>query len=360
MSGKATKTLLIAYFQEAMAIGFLAGLFQTPAENFHDSEEVEIDIERSDESIATVITDLSTGSNVNNFDGYTNKAFKPPVYSESGSVNSFDLLSREAGDNPFENRAYMAKALIRAMKIFRRLEGKVRRAVEQQAAQVLQTGTLTLVDGKGNGAYTLDFKPKATHFPTAGTTWGQVGATPVSDLKALAEVIRTDGLSNPDTLIFGEKAFDEFLKDSEVQTLLDNRRMNLGAVAPEMRGMGATYQGYIWLGSYRFDMWTYNARYNAPVTKASTRYVDTGKVIMLDRMARFDLSFGSIPLLMRSAARIPGLPERMNNREAGFGMTTNSWVNNEGTNLNVSAGTRPLCIPTAIDKYGALDTGLTE
>lgn len=358
MSAKATKTMLAAYFQDAMPVMHLAGLFRTPAQNFHDTEEVEIDIERSGEDIATVITDLSTGTHLNNFDGFTNKTFTPPIYHEQAGINAFELMGREVGQNPFESTSFNAKAILRAMRHFRKLEAKVRRAVELQAAQVLQTGTLTLKDAKGADSYVLDFKPKATHFPTAGTVWGQTGDSKVADLLALAEVIRSDGLSNPDRLEFGEKAFAEFLRDEEVQTLLENRRMELGSVAPQTRGNGGTYQGHIWLGSYRFEMWTYSGRYKDPQTGASTRYWKTGNVGMMDSSARLDLSFGSIPFIQRPARQLAGLPSRIVNSAAGFGMTTNNWVDESGSNLQVTAGTRPLCIPTAIDKFGCLDTGL--
>ena len=358
MSLKATKTMLAAYFQDAMPIMFLAGMFRTPAQNFHDTEEVEIDIERSGEDVATVITDISTGANLNNFDGFTNKTFKPPVYNEQAGINAFELLGREPGQNPFENSTFNAKAIMRAMRHFRKLEGKVRRAVEVQASQVLQTGTLTIKNAKGADAYVLDYKPKATHFPTASTTWGQTGDSKIEDLKALAEVIRADGLGDPDRLVFGERAFSEFLKDEEVLALLNNRRMELGAIAPESRGNGGTFQGFIWLGSYRFEMWTYNGRYKDPQTGVSTRYWDTGKVGMQTSTARLDLSFGSIPFIQRPSRQLAGLPSRITSTVAGFGMTTNNWVDESGSNLNVSAGTRPLCIPTAIDTFGCLDTGL--
>lgn len=360
MSAKATKTMLNVYFQEAMAIMFLAGFFRTPSQNFHDSETVEIDIERCGEDVATVITDMSTGGNVNSFDGFTNKEFKPPVYQEIAGINAFELMGREPGQNPFESTSFNAKAIIRAMKHFRKLEAKVRRAVELQAAQVLQTGTLTLKDAKGADAYVLDYKPKATHFPTASTVWGQTGDSKFDDLKALAEVIRSDGLSNPDRLVFGEKAFSEFMRDEETLTLLNNRRIEIGGIAPESRGNGGTFQGYIWLGSYRFEMWTYNGRYKDPQTGESKRYWNTGSVGMQDSGARLDLSFGSIPFIQRPSRQLAGLPSRINRSSAGFGMTTNNWVDESGSNLNVSAGTRPLCIPTAIDTFGCLDTGLTE
>lgn len=358
MSAKATKIMLAAYFQDAMPTMFLASFFRTPPQNFHDTESVEIDIERHGEDIATVITDLTTGGNVNSFDGFTNKEFKPPVYMEKAGLNAFELLGRDAGDTPFDSPQFNAKAIMRAMKQFRVLEAKVRRGVELQASQVLQTGTLTLLNAAGVSAYVLDYKPKPTHFPTSSTTWGQAGDDKLGDLAALAEVNRSDGLSNSDNLIFGDKAWDEFKKDAAVVELLNSRRMELGAVVPQTRGQGATYQGYIWIGSYRFDMWTYNGRYKHPQTGEATRYLNTGSVVMLDSQARLDLSFGSIPFIQTPTRQLAGLPRRMNNSGSGFGMTTNSWVDNSGTNLNVSAGTRPLCIPTAIDTFGCLDTGL--
>ena len=65
MSGSTTKRMLKAYMQMAQPTLFLSGLFQSPPENFHTSEEVEIDIVRSDEDISIVIQDLSTGYRMN-------------------------------------------------------------------------------------------------------------------------------------------------------------------------------------------------------------------------------------------------------------------------------------------------------
>jgi len=48
MSGTTTTRMIRAYNQMAQPTLFLSGLFQSPPENFHSSEEVEIDIIRSD------------------------------------------------------------------------------------------------------------------------------------------------------------------------------------------------------------------------------------------------------------------------------------------------------------------------
>lgn len=351
-----TRRLIAAYFEEGMPTMFLSGFFQSPPQNFHNSEKVEIDIERSGEDVATVIVDLQTGANVNTFDGYTNKEFTPPVFDEGSTLNAFTLMKREPGVNPFVDPDFQANAISRAFKAFRRLEAMVRRAIEEMASQVLQTGTLTLRNKAGVAVYTIDFKPKITHFPTVVTSWA-TSTTKIADLDSLAKVIRADGLSPPNILVFGDRAFDRFVGDAEVQKRLDNRNMSLGQVAPETRGQGATFQGFVWIGNYRFQMWTYDGRFKHPTTGVSTAYVDQDKVIMLSEGFRGDLTFGAIPRIVPPESRaLPFLPGQLSSGERGMSLSTNAWVSPDGTNLHVSAGTRPLVIPTSIDRFGCLKT----
>lgn len=360
MSNEITKRLIRSYLQEAMPTMFFSGFFQSPDINFHTSEEVEVDIERQDEDVAIVIQDLSTGARYNADDFFTNKKFKPPVFKEAAAINAFDLIKRETGQNPFQDPNFQANAIARAYRVFRKLEKKIRRAVELMASQVIQTGTLTLTDNDGNPLYVLDFKPKATHFPTASVAWGTAGADPLKDLEQLGDVIRADGLVDPDTLIFDAESFDLFLSDEKVAARFDNRRYEMGRVTPQMRGQGATYQGSIMIGNYRYEMWTYSGRYKDQVTKVSTPYTQKGKVSMLSSTGtRLDLTFGAIPMIVAPEQRVlPYLPSRISDGGSGFDLTTNAWVTADGEQLHVSAGTRPLTIPTAIDTFGCLDTGI--
>lgn len=357
MSDVITRRMVRAYFQEAEPTMFLSGMFQSPRENFHDTQEVEFDVVRSGEQVATVISDLSTGANVNSFDTYTNKSFRPPIYDEEGKINAFDLINREYGQDPFQNPNYQANAINRAFRVFRECERKVRRAIELMASQVLQTGQLSLIDQNGNTSYALNFQPKATHFPTVTTAWSDSGADPLLDIDNLANVIRADGLMDPDMLIFGRSAWRNFINRNDVQNLLDNRRINVGMIAPEMRGQGATFQGEIIIENYRYQMWTYSGRYEAANTGTSTRFLNDDICIVMASGARMDLTFGSIPLIRRpSQEALRFLPGRIASTTRGMAMTTNAYISGNGKHLYVSAGTRPLTIPTAIDRYGAIDT----
>lgn len=357
MSGQTTRQMIALYEQEASPTMFLSGLLRSPARNFHTTEEVEFDIIRSGEDVATVITDLSTGGNLNELDGYTNKSFKPPIFQEQAALNSFDLIKRQAGVDPFQSPDFQANATLKAFSLIRKLDDMVRRAVELQASQMFQTGVLTLLNKAGVASYSLDYKPKVTHFPTVAISWSSGSSDKLGDIQSLGNVIRQDGLSDPNMLIFGETAWSQFINDTNVLAQLDTRRVGIGEIRPENRGEGAVFQGFIWIGSYRYEMWTYTGRYKHPTTGVPTKFIADDKVIVMDGSARFDLTFGAIPLINTGQPpALPGLPQRMNSTTGGFGITTNSWVTQNGTSLFVSAGSRPLCIPTAIDRYGAIDT----
>lgn len=357
MSDASTTKMISMYLEKASAPMFLSGFFKSPPENFHTSEEVELDIQRDSETVAIVIQDLSLGPNFNNATLYTNKKFKPPIYDEAGSINAFDMIQRQPGQDPFQSPNYGANAVRQAFEIFRKAENKIRRAVELMASQVLSTGALTLLNAAGAAVYSLNFQPKTTHMHTVGTTWATNGATgdPLADLAALADIVRQDGKTNPDVLVMGTSAFQRFVANTKVQAALNLRRGDFIEMAPQARGSGSTFQGWVWIGHYRFEIWTYNGFYAHPQTGTLTPFVNTEHVLMLSSNGRLDLTFGAIPMVVAPDSRVMSyLPGRIASESRGLDLTTNAWVSPDGKTVNVSAGTRPLTIPTAIDTFARL------
>jgi hypothetical protein len=357
MSDASTKQLLEMYMEEATAPLFLSGFFKSPARNFHNSEKVEIDVLRDDEDVAIVIQDLSVGARHNESTVYTNKGFTPPIYDEQGAVHAYDLIKRSPGENPFEDPQYNANAVREAFRIFRKLERKIRRALELQASQVLQTGALTLKDQTGTALFSLDFDAKATHLITVGTPWANDGATgdPLADLGNAAEAVRRDGKKRPDRLIFGKQALRRFLANAKVKAALDNRRFVLGEIRPAQASEdGASFRGLISVDHYEMEIWLYDGFYTDPQTGDHTPYVEDNNVIMLSSQGRLDLTFGRIPLIgARDPRAMPYLPS-IRSPERGLDLTTNAWITQDSKHLMVSAGTRPLTIPTAIDTFARL------
>ncbi len=247
---------------------------------------------------------------------------------------------------------------MQAFSIARKLENKIRRSIELMASQVLQTGALTLGDSAGNTLYNVDFLPKTAQMATVSTTWATDGSTgaPLSDLASLASLVRRNGKKKPNKLIFGTSAFQRFIANGNVQKALDKQVMNLAALAPEVRGEGGTFQGFVWIGNYRFEMWTYDGFYKHPQTGVLTDYVDTDNVIMMSDGARLDLSFGAIPTIVAPDPQIAAfLPGRMSSGEHGLDLTLNGWITENREHLKIQVGTRPLTIPTAIDSFARLN-----
>jgi hypothetical protein len=328
--------MISRYVEEATLPMFLSGLFQSPPENYHDSESVEIDLERDTEEVAVVITDLSAGANYNEANKFSNKMFVPPVYAEKGAIKAYEMIKRQAGQSPFADVDFMANARDAAFKLARKCENKIRRAIELQASQVLQTGKLTLTDQTGATRYSLDYLPKSSHFPTVGTVWATDGSTgdPIGDIGSLASVIRRDGKRNPNKLTFGSSAWSRFTANAIVLRYLQSLGLQLGQLvqggvnaAPSTRGQGASYKGKITIDYYEYELWMYDGYYADPNGGTLTPYVGTDKVIMTSD-GRLDLSYGGIPLFSDPSERpLSFLPERISDGARGLDLTMNSYLN---------------------------------
>lgn len=363
MSTELTLRMLAAYIQMARPTLFLSGFFSSPPRNFHTSEDVEIDIVRGQEDVAIVLTSLTTGYRMNETDIYTNKRLRPPIFKEAVAVNSSDLLKRQPGDNPFQDPNYRGNLIARIFNGVNQVEAKIRRVNELQASQVLQTGIVTLTDSAGVALYTLDYKPKSTHFPTAGIAWDAVGAVIAKDISDLAEIIRNDGLADPNQLIMGIDAFEAFIADPDIQKRFDNRRINLGMIEPmAVNGEGGSFRGVVEIGNYRYDIWTYGGRFKDPQTGVSTQYITPASCIVRVADGRMDATFGAIPNIGRElgqqAMLLPDLPGRIRNVDGGMDLFVNAWISVDGETLFAGVGARSLMIPTAIDTYGNIATGV--
>lgn len=364
MSDAITRKMIRLYRQMASPMMFFTGLFRSDPMNFFSTEEVEFDILRTDEEIAIAVTSLSSDYRDNEVSQYTNKSFKPPIFKERILLNAYDMLKRMPGRTPFEDPAFRSDLGVMMLRNMVEIQNKVMRTVELQASQAMQTGTVTLGDAEGNPLYTVDFQPKATHFPTSSTTWGQAGDDKLGDIEALVDQVRDDGLMDPEDIIFGEDAWREWLQDEAVAKLFNKEGLNLASVMrPDVRGMGGKYHGTITIGNYSFNMWSYNGRYIDPQTRVKTKYLDPGKVWVGNMNSRFDAVFGAVPNFnelfnIGSGRLLPELPSRFSLTDQGADMFTNVWTSGDGQQLFGGIASRPLMVPTAIDQYGCLDTGL--
>lgn len=347
------------YSQMRAPNAFLSRFFTVKPGGIYNGRKIAIDIKRSGEKVAVAITECS-GPNLNTKKTFTTKEFEPPVYGEAFNLDVCELLDRREGVDPYSAayEEYNVSILKIMMDNFVEVGDMIQRAVELQASQVLQTGQLSLKNTNGDVTYEIDYKPKATHFPTAGTVWGAGGDDPIADLISLAEVVRADGKIDIDMAVFGRDALEKFLDDPKVKDRLDNRRMNLGQIEPRFADSGATYYGDVQLGTYLVAIWAYPDTYEDPETSTVLQYVDPAKVILLSSRTRLDMTSAKVPRAIPDP-RVAGLmPGRISSRDGGFDVTPNLYTTANGKQVMGELESRPLLIPVQIDGYGCLDTGL--
>jgi hypothetical protein len=339
---------------------FLSSFFVTSPEDITDSEFIEIDIVRSDEEIAPVLTDISTGANMTSEDIYTGKQFKPPAFREGRAFNVYDLLKRVPGSTQYEmdSADKMAILMGKVRNAWTRLTERIKRTIELQAAQILQTGTVTLYDAAGNARYTLNFVPKASHFPTAAIAWGAAGSAPLVDINNLSETIRDDGLVDCKNLIMGPGAFAQFLNNADVQLIFRRDSFALGTLSPRMQASGATIQGFIPVGNYQYNIWTYGGRFIDPVTHTKIQYLNWDSCILMPDPEDLDFRkvFGGVPVITESTPPFNEfLPDRVVIPGA-FDFKPRVYVDEKAETLVAEVASRPLLIPVSIDRYGCIDT----
>lgn len=351
-----TKKMLEAYIQETAAPLFLTSFFQAPAENYHNAEEVEVDIQRMGEDVAVPVTNVGDGYRYNQTGGFSNKKVAPPVYKEAEAISSISLMSRVPGKSDYDDPVFQAAALQKALRSSRTLENKIRRSMELQASQIFTTGAISLTDSTGAVVFAEAFGAKNTHFANSGVAWSGA-ADPTSDILAACDLIRNDSAEEPVRVIFGSGSLEAALAFTSFQKRFDNdSKIELGAIAPDaaMASRGGQRVGRLWAGGYWLECWTYNGAYKSPAG-AMTKYVPNDKVIVMAN-SRLDATFGGIPTFGtdgRAAAFIPG---RITNSNARMDIQMNAWISPDGTVLNIGYGSRPLMIPTAIDSFACIDT----
>ena len=158
----------------------------------------------------------------------------------------------------------------------------------------------TIMDGQipiiGNGvSKVIDFG-FTNKVKLEGTKqWGKSAAKPLDDLEDWVDQVLTNGFANVDHAVMGKTALRNFLADAEVQKMLDNRRMNLGEIAPRDLPNGVKYLGH--LNDPSLDMYVYGEVYyddwtnpDAPETKP---LIPDNMIILISSRPNYMMAYGA-------------------------------------------------------------------
>jgi hypothetical protein len=341
-------------------MGFLSSFFKVNSESFTDAKTIEIDLVRSGEEVAPAVRNLSTGAVTIVEDAFNTAEVPFPVYALDRPVNIDQLMERQPNESAYVTEkadwlGRLAKILVRG---FAKMAGMIKRSIELQASQILQTGTIDLTDENGKVVYVLDLKPKVSHFPTVTTSWGDEDDDPVGDITALADVIRADGLVDVKNLVMDDKSLENFLKNERVQRDLKQDGLRLGALNPRLVGKGAKYYGYIHVGSNLFDIWVYSATYNPFGSKESKKFLKENTVLFLPDYDDLDFRriFGGIPTIRPDTTFDQLFGASKVTIEGEYDFRPRVYWDEKGETYIGEIKSRPLCLPVSIDRFGCLKT----
>lgn len=371
MAIEQTIQMLTPYVESVDVPYHLSSLFTVPQGGIHNKAKVRVHVRRSKRDIAFPMANGSTGYHENTRRGWSRKDLAPAVYKEAISITADELMGEETfGRNPFEDTNLITRAQEEVSIVAAELNELIRRGLELQASQILQTGVLTLVDDTGATVFSEDFAMKSTHKPNASVNWATTGsAVPLTDIGNSCDVIAQDGKRQP---VACHMNAAEFMKmqatDSFKDAMSNQRRMYSGEIMrlnrdvnqpinpmPNGGNGGALFRGILEVKNYRLDLYVYDEMYNHPQTGTLTKYILDTKVIIESR-GRMDATFGRINNFGTDGRARQYIQGRVANRTRMTDLTIVAWISPDGTTLHIGIGTRALLFPVAIDSFACLDT----
>jgi hypothetical protein len=354
---------LQAYIQLVLFIPFLSTFFRTNPRDIVNAESMKIDIKRGTRKMAPVISNITQRGGKIEKSQYTQKEFTPPVVALGGDFAPGDLIEKVFGVDEYTSagQEYMVQLMNNIMDTMMEIEGQINRTIEYQAAQILQTGEVYLYDDQGNIAYSIDYYPKATHFPTVTIPWSDEDSDPDTDISNLIDVIRKDGKVKIRNIIFGKTALDNYLRNTKVDDKFDITRINSGIYNPREINDDVKLLGELLIGTDRLMAYVYEGLYDHPSTGTVTNFVDPEKVILLPDPQGMNVdmrkTYCRVPTITGIDPRFAGIvPTTMNLENRSY--TPRVWADGNADSLNVELKTRPLLIPVSIDAFGCLTTEL--
>ena len=316
---------------------FLRDRFFTNVKTF-PTKRVDIDIVKGNRKMAAFIHPM-VGGEIVQAEGYETKSYAPPLINPATISTADQLLVRLPGEDMYSGKTPADRAAEKLIEEYNQLNDMTTRREEWMAAQVLTTGQLK-VKGKGVDEV-IDFG--LTNKITLASTkkWGASAADIWGNLKDWKQQVSRNGFANANMVIMGKAAADAFMADATVAKLLDNRRIEIGAIKPEEMEGGLTYYGHLNLPGV--DIYGYDEVYLDDETGETKPLIPDNVVLMIPSAASFMRAYGLCTYLDDAGAWHRAETDRL----------LRTYVEHRPDRRFIELQTHPLLIPDKIDSWFA-------
>lgn len=240
-----THTLLMAVQQLAPASSFLRDRYfpTNTATDVFATNDVLVEYKDGTKKLAPFVAPRKGGVTILR-KGYTVERYTPPRVAPKRMLTIDDLNKRGFGEGLYTQLTPEQRQQTYLLKDADELSSLITNREEAMAAETMLTNGCVMkhiADDASEGDdmeirfYTGDANP-AQYTPTLN--WNDENADIIADLSVMARMLTSKGLPASE-LVCSPDVADAIVNNEKIQKLLDNRRIELGGVAPEALPAGA-------------------------------------------------------------------------------------------------------------------------
>ena len=256
--------------------------FPTGSGDIFSTEDVIIEYKDGSRKLAPFVVPRENGILIER-GGYNASAFKPLTIAPKRNVTADDLAVRGFGEALYSEMTPQQRAAALITRDLLELDELVTRREEQMCAEVMTTNALTMTEyadnlEKGQEKHIQFYEGVNNAIYTPSANWDADGANILGDLYEMAMMLRERGLAAQDVLI-GSDVAAAIISNPTMQTLLDNRRFELGTIKPGELTGGAALLGVLNAYGVQLNLITYPETYDLG-DGTMAPYIPANKIIV--------------------------------------------------------------------------------
>lgn len=313
---------------------FLRSLFFGGAPQLSDRESIDVDIQTEGRRAAEFTSRHGPGKAVDRV-GFETYIFAPPNVAPKMAITVEDMQTRLMGEHVYSTRSTDDRAAALLGQDLATLDSLIARREELMVRDALVDGEIDCDGDDVAQTITLPARHASLTIGTlaAADRWTAATAEILRDLRAWRRAIAAQSGLTADVLILGYEAIDALLADESVRQVLDNRRMDLGQIGPQLLNAGASYVGQL----QGIDLWGYEE-----LDASGDPLISSKTALMGSTQADCRLCYGAVGVADEAAKRIALVPASR---------VPESWVEREPAVRWLKVSSRPLPIPIQVNAF---------
>lgn len=306
------------------------------------TKSVDVDFVKGSRKVAPFVHRTIGGKTVPNT-GYQTKTYTPPLVAPDKVTTADQLMARLPGESITSGRTPAERATLKLARDLIELRDMIARREELMCAQTLFTGKIPIIGEGLNEEIDFEFTNKEV-ISTAAKKWTGASAAPLADIRRWHKTVQQKGFVNCDICVMADDVVDIFLKNADVQKMLDTKNYNLAVIQPKQLPNGVTYVGTI--HELGMDIYTYNEWYlddwTNPGEPEEKPMVPDGTLALLSSTANYSMYYGAITLAD---------PRTESFRTVEGKYVPDSWITRRPAKRTLQLSSAPLCVPHDVESW---------